>query len=607
MEYRYLEEPCRNFCILASTIIVDPKDGREKIVLSSFVSGGAGRLVFIETQSGAGESIELPGDEGAWALLCLNNEKLLVGTCGLQGFLHCLDLKTRKWAISLKDENETYIWNLVLGSDGMVYGGTYPGCVLLRYNSAEHILENMGKVSEYEGNMYSRTVYGEVPGRIFISCGQKKSHVAVWDMETRSSKQFGRDGAVIKEVNGDFICTVTGNKLDFYDPYTLKPFLDILLPQDKLEDKLESLNHDKNNAVSKYVKNLRNEIKDIRLPENAEALKTLSNGDITGVRGQEYFILKKSDEKVNLKKIPVDAPPTQILALTSSPNGRLWGSSNFGQTIFSYNTKNGDYWNSAAVCNRGGEVYGMQYINGKIFMATYAGGDHVVYDPSKPWDQINNVNPITLKSAGPDLIRPHGRSTIGPDGAFWTGWTAKYGTYGGGISRVDTDTLDVISWYDPIPEQEIAWLASGEKYLYFTTDGFGNGLPNKVEPFYLCVWNLNGKIIWKMQFPEGVTPGIIGIVGNYGLVNVGDEIKIFRCGSMEFTGSIKLKSPISCIIKYNDDTAAVFSGKDLLLVKPATCEADCVLELPGVVKAATIDHKGELYFAQGSHIYKVEN
>jgi hypothetical protein len=59
------------------------------------------------------------------------NEKLLIGTCGTYEYLHCLDLATREWAEPLRDEKESYIWNLCVGSDGLVYGGTYPGCVLL--------------------------------------------------------------------------------------------------------------------------------------------------------------------------------------------------------------------------------------------------------------------------------------------------------------------------------------------------------------------------------------------------------------------------------------------------------------------------------------------
>lgn len=86
---------------------------------------------------------------------------------------------------------------------------------------------------------------------------------------------------------------------------------------------------------------------------------------------------------------------------------------------------------------------------------------------------------------------------------------------------------------------------------------------------------------------------------------LGMKLEFLSVIPWNLSGSVKLKAPSTCIIKYNDDTAAVFSGKDLLFVKPETGESVCVLELPGTVKAAAIDHKGELYFAQGAQLYKV--
>lgn len=63
--YKYINGPCRNFCILASTTLIDLVDGHVKIVLSSFVDSGTGLLVFIDRITGEGKSISLPGDEGA--------------------------------------------------------------------------------------------------------------------------------------------------------------------------------------------------------------------------------------------------------------------------------------------------------------------------------------------------------------------------------------------------------------------------------------------------------------------------------------------------------------------------------------------------------------
>jgi hypothetical protein len=220
MKYQELGYPCRNFCIMASERFLDPLDQKQKFALSSFVAGGTGIIAIIDIESGNGERIEIPADEGAWALLCWNNERLLVGTCSRYGYLHCLDLKTRTWLPSLKDEHEKYFWNLVEGSDGRIYGGTWPGGVLLRYNPVEHKLENMGRMSPYEGNNYTRPLYNGVTGKIFLTSGYKNTHMVSWDIEGEKYTKFGNEGTMVKEANEHFVCGINdkSKELYFYDP-----------------------------------------------------------------------------------------------------------------------------------------------------------------------------------------------------------------------------------------------------------------------------------------------------------------------------------------------------------------------------------------------------
>lgn len=599
MMARYLADPCKNFCILTSIVITDPRDGREKLVMSSFVTGGTGRLIFIDTGSGTGESLTLPGDEGAWALLWLK-DKLLVGTCPQRGYLHCLDMKTRTWAHPLRDGNETYIWNLVLGSDGMVYGGTWPGCVLLRYDPDRHVLENMGKMSRQLGNQYSRMVFSGVPGRIFLSCGFPL-YAAVWSMETGKVSFFGREEAEILEVNENFVCTRTGEELDFYHPITLE----LLTGPIRLYDP-DSYPWEPETPITRFVREMTRPARDDRLPADIKPLR-LADGSMAGVSGQEYCILKKGDPSVELKRIPVDAPSTQILTVTVGSDGTVWGTSAFGQTIFRYEPASGSYWNSPAVCRRGGEVYGIRVIGGKVFMSAYSGGDHIVYDPAAPWSQRNNHNPITLRSVYPDLIRPCAKSVVGSDGAFWTGWMAKYGTYGGGLSRVDPGTLAVDFWYDPVPGQGLEALATGPRYLYFTTCGGGNGLPAKTEPLHLGQWDPAVKRLARtVKFPEGVLLGPVETVGMYVAAGINDELHIFDCDTLKMIRSVCLPERCTCLIRFSDAELAVFCGSQLFLIRPEAGGAELLTSLPGPVRTAAADGDGILYFAIAEHLYRLE-
>ena len=476
MKIEKIVKPCRNFCFLGSELITDPRDGKEKFVLSTF-AGEGGSLVFIDTETGEGESISLPADSGAWALYNYNNERLLVGTCASYGYLHCLELKTRTWLKSLRCEGETYIWNLTMGSDGNIYGGTYPGCVLLRYDPRRHELVNLGKADNGK-NLYSRYVFGDCGGKILVNCVFAESGVNCWDIDKEEfSKVFG-DGETILRIKNNTIYTQRNNEKYFYDAGTFEP---VDMPE---ED-------EKPNPL---------------LPGESGHIKALGDGRIIGIKGQEYFIIDHGT--ISYKRIPVSPPATEIFTVTGDGKGKIWGSSGFGQTIFSYDPDNGEAWNSLTVTDIGGEVYGMRFIDGLLYLSAYSGGDHVVYDPSKEWNQRGNVNPKTLESVSPKLIRPNGGSAVGPDGAFWTGWMAGYGAYGGGISRIDPATHEMTCWHDPVEGQAISSIEADERYIYFVTCGEANGLPYKEGRFSLCVWNGSREEIKRITFGEGKRPSL---------------------------------------------------------------------------------------------------
>lgn len=596
MTYKYVNDPCRNFCILASTTLIDPIDKHEKIVLSSFVDGGTGILVFIDRNTGAGETVTLPGDEGAWALLNVNNEKLLVGTCGLFGYLHRLDLKTRTWSEPLRDKDETYIWNLVMGSDGKVYGGTWPGGVMLQYDIEGHTLKNLGRMSDVEENMYVREVYSGVPGYVLFSCGTAEQHLGAWNIETGDIMRIGKSGAKISEITDRYIRTVNDDKFEYFDSKTFKDIEIIDVKED------EAGIGKVTGAGSADTRRLLEKL----MPSGSRFVIELADGSLTGVRGQEYFIIDRDFKRPELKRIPVEAPATQILTITSDEHGRIWGSSAFGQTIFFYNPSDNTYTNTPSVCESGGEVYGMRFVGNRLFMSSYAGGDHVVYYPSKPWDQINNVNPQTLKSVAPEFIRPTGRSIIGPDGAFWTGWSAKYGIYGGCLSRVDTGTLLVEAWHDPVPEQQIAWLAADDRYIYFTTNGEASGRKTKIEQFHIVIWDpYCGSVVKDILLPDEIDPRMIVTVQNRILVVAGEKILVFERAVMNFVDTITLPEKCNVLMVLSDNEVLVFCDTKLYLIDMPKTEIIYRGELPGHVLSAAVTPEGDVYFVHKEHLYKL--
>ncbi len=583
MTVERLGKPCRNFNILGIARLVDPRDGREKVVLSNFASGATGNLVIVDPSTGGGESIPLPGDEGAWAILNLDDETLLLGTCAGFGYLHRLDLRSRRWAEPLRDRDERYIWNLVRASDGMVYGGTWPGGRLLRYDPARHVLDNLGPVSDNPGNMYARTVHGGTPGLLLVDCGYAEPHVAAWDLAAGQVRRIGRPGAKVREATARCVCIETGGSLDFFDARTL-----------------ERIERDPGKGLEQPVK-----------PPFAGMGRSvvLADGSVFATRGQEYCRFDPAavpdPRAIALLPIPTERPATRIHTTVSDERGRIWGSSGFGTTIFWVDPSNGDLWNSSGVVDSGGEVYGMAFVDGRLFMSAYAGGDHAVYDPDAPWDQLGNVNPRTLASVAPGLIRPSGRSVIGPDGNFWTGWMARYGARGGGLTRIDVRTLAMTCWTEPFREQALEGLAADDQYVYAVTGPSANGLPEHRDPLQFVVVGPDGTVAWRHVFASGERTHAICTAAGRALVAVDRELRVFDPSAMRFERSIPLEEPCQCAARWDTSAVAALCNDRLLRVDPVSGAVSPVCQLPGAATTMTVAPDGTLYAAIGTELYRL--
>lgn len=595
-----LGHPCRNFCIFSQDTFIDPQDGRRKFVVTSFVSGGKGVGVIIDVESGEGEAIQLPSDEGAWGTLCWENEKLLFGTCANYGYLHCLDLRDRTWLPSLRDKKELYFWNLVLGSDNRIYGGTWPGGVLLRYDPKNHILKNLGPMSPYPGNNYTRPLYNGVEGKIFLTSGYERPHMVSYDILKEEYSKFGDDFFMIKDVNGIFVCGINEElkTLSFYDSRTLE----------KLEDDLYYENPDysrvKNDHIRGYLKGFN--------PRGKQKHPNVYKPDWSGCdyraepEGQSYAVIYNDGRKV-IRPIPTEAPPTTILTLAYDGKDKIWGSSGLGQTIFSYDINTGEYINTTEVCYGGGEVYGIVPLGDRIYMTSYSLGEHVVYYPDLPWDL--GVNPKIIKTLYPEYIRPQTRSYLGYDGNIWTGWWADYGIYGGALTKIDVKTDEVTLYPSLIEGQCINHLVCTRNHVVYSTTGQGNGLPPREVPLWICGMDYGGCGVFRQEFPHVSQIGPMAYIQDKIYVRMDDEIVILNGDDLSLEGSFVLPKgdgeAYNAFLKYDENTLVVFHCKEAYFIDvPANTIRDKV-EVEGTVMSAVKVGHGEIYYQVGPLLCKI--
>lgn len=606
-------EPCHNFCILNKILIPkDPRDGREKLVLSNYAAEAAGCLIIIDTQTLQSEQYDLPNDSGAWALLWLENRgELLVGTCDHLGSLHCFMMAERCFREPLRLETETYLWNFTMGGDGCVYASTYPGCSLVQYNPETRKMVRLGHVGTEEKNQYSRDVFTTSAGDIAVSAGYYHNEAWLYRVKTGEWVSLGEDGDRIQATGSGFIAVGHDDSYRFYDPDTLTQIGGVYSANAAPEELTGC-----SKAVCDYLTKTLHPETIPGLPAGMRGLKTASGCEI-GVLGQELFLWQ--DGALRFVRIPAQAPATAMMTVTAA-NGVIWGSCEFGQTIFRYDPKTGKSENSCGVTNAGGEVYGMVPLNGKLYLAAYVGGDHIVYDPTQPWNQHENVNPKTLRAVAPEMVRPHAKSVLGPDGGIWTGWYANYGSFGGGLSRIDPETQDVKSWFDVIPGQAMEHLACGREFLYAVTSGSASGMSAREDQFYLLKIATDGTVVQKYQFDAGILLCRLTVTEGRICVILCDQhqmesrVALFDEDTLKPIGSFPIgklckdceKNRPTDLFALDDSRLLVFTMSELAVYSLPDGNKLDSMETPGYAQTCTRDENGVIWFANKRRLYTLE-
>lgn len=606
MKLTPIAQPCCNFSIFNGVIIpCDPKDGREKFAVVNYAADNIGSLHIIDTHTLEGESYFFPEDAGAWALQWLPElGELLIGTCDHLGCLHSFDMARREFYPPLRLSSETYLWDFALGKDGCVYAGTYPGCILVRYDPRRRLLENVGRVGTCPDNQYSRPTRTNADGNILISAGFSCNQIWMWDIDAETFRRIGEDGDHLRCVGSDYICADRGKLLQFFDAYTHEPLGGPIDPASWDPD--AGLRP----SVYDYLWSLKHPIQIPGLAPGYPGFPTPS-GARMGIRGQEVF--RYEDGQIRFARIPGQAPSTSIMTIIAVGD-RLWGSSENGQTLFSYDPTTGEAENTNGVVKKnGGEVYGIVACDGKLFLTSYAGGDHIVYDPRRPWNLTDNENPRSLGSVAPEMIRPHAKSVLGADGGVWTGWYANYGSYGGGVSRIDPQTLEVASWFDLIPGQAIEHIAAGRDALFVVTSGSASGMESRSDSFHVAKLDFAGHILCKRAFPAGVTFRRVAVsrgrvyatlrdeTANESRIWIGDEDTLEELGSVCIGDA---EQEITDLLLW-DDRLLTFSDREArLYALPEVRQLDSC-PVPGWSGTSARTDDGRIFCAIRRTLYEV--
>jgi len=610
-----LGQPCRAKQVLAGRVVVDRRDGREWFVLTNDNETQGSELLFIDPATGEGRMIVAPAGAGSWALNEVRGDRLIVGTF-YDGALMAFDLQTMAFVKTVKFPGEDYIWNLAVGSDGRLYGGTYPGGKLGALDLDTYALEDLGAPAP--PNMYLRTVSATPEGLILCSFGQEKPATLLFDPGTKAFHPVPESLAGVTAGvawNGLFLAGNRAFKGRAFTPVAL-PFpvppadggdwgVDTYLTTPEtvhLRQGTRSYYFRKGDRALAFVADI-----DLR---GGRLLAGNSKGELLGVRGQDYFVIKPGDKDLSLRPIPIEGRGRPTLFLEADEQGRLWGGPHFGQTLFRLDPNTGEGLNTGTVCDAGGEVYDVAFLDGKVYTASYAGGDITVYDPAAAWDQWGLKNPKPLAKVGPDFIRPAAGIVVGLDRKLYSGWMAKYGTYGGALAITDPATGATELVVDPLGAQAVMGLAVDNRFAYLGTTLNANGLPDKKNeaPKFGMLELATRKIVFERTFEGAVAVRQVAADAATGLVvlTVGDKLEIFDPAERTFRpASVGTPAATGYALAAPGRGVIFFgAGSALVACDLAAGRYETLAEAPRKITNVAVSPAGEIFVACEEDVYR---
>ncbi len=610
-----LGQPCRAKQVLAGRVVVDRHDGREWFVLTNDNETKGAELLFIDPATGEGRMVVAPAGAGSWALNEVRGDRLIVGTF-YDGTLMVFDLNAMAFVKTVKFPGEDYIWNLAVGSDGRLYGGTYPGGKLGALDLDTYALEDLGAPAP--PNMYLRTVSATPDGLILCSFGQEKPVTLLFDPAAKAFRPVPESLAGVAAGaawNGFFLA---GNRVfkgraftPVVPPLPVPPAgggdwaVDTYLTTPDtvhLRQQTRSYYFRKGDKKLTFVADI-----DLR---GGRLLAGNSKGELLGVRGQDYFVIKPGDKDLSLRPIPVEGRGRPTLFLEVDERGRVWGGPHFGQTLFRLDPKTGEVVNTGTVCDAGGEVYDVAFVDGKVYTASYAGGDITVYDPEAAWDQWGLKNPRPLAKVGPDFIRPAAGILAGPDRKLYSGWMAKYGTYGGAVAVTDpaSGATDIIG--DPLGAQGVAGLAVDDLFAYIGTTLSANGLPDKrnESPKFGMLDLGTKKVVFERAFEGAQAVGRIVLDPATGLVvmTVADRLEIFDRSKRSFRPALAGLPAATGNALAGTGRGIIFfaAGSALVALDPAAGRFETLAEAPRKITNVAVSPAGEIFVSCEEDVYR---
>ncbi len=481
---------------LLNSIILNPEAGIDATILQTSHNYAEGKVVRFQPATGKTEYLDLPHSSGAWGGVRVGEDVYLGGH--MPGDFYHLKIDDNiieHFEIPRADSQKfEFVWNVDVGSDGIIYLGTYPECMLLRFNPADQSFENLGVMVEKE--QYIRHVNGKFEGKIFCGVGAHPQ-IVEYDLATGNKTAFLPEPYQQRSFiyysdrfkNMLYAVVVPDPVMLFFDPATHQLLREIHPPKpdqdfalfnyESMVDVGDDLYFGTRPDDNLYAYNYdRNETR--LIAEGIGSAFGLAQARYLFCRNYfgTYSIFDLQAQKIILQRdTKFEGAGMDIFALAEGVNGTVVGGAYINQGFFSYDVQKDKLTSHGASVRFGGQIRQLVAVKDKIYIAHYTHARLTEYYPNKPWNPGNqsDSNPHLIGAVGQEQDR-FPAAYLAEDDNIYFGTQPEYGVLGGTLTIFDPESRQFDVHRNVVQDQSIFALTGNRNRLIFGGTAIAGGL-----------------------------------------------------------------------------------------------------------------------------------
>lgn len=569
-------------------------------------------------------SFPLPGSPSAWAHVVAPDGSVYIGST--KGKLYRYTPGGAVEDLGLPVPSDPWIWSLTADAQGTIYGGTYPGGKVFKYDPRTGAVTDYGQAAA--GQQYARSVaYHD--GYVYTGVGTAKAGLVKVNVATGEKTEiappagFAFAGLVYGlDVRGRylFVFNNTPSTLLVYDlvtgtwvgsPYTGYRGLNV---SDEHDGKVYWVQNGKVVAFDLATGQAsQTGISFGTYLRHASWVQVPGDPDLPGTsmwtvqfNGSVSFINFQTG-KVKTRPSVLAGQPVPIQALEKGPDGKLYMSGYQGTQGAQYDTASRARANFAL-----GQAEGIGYLGSRLFFGVYAKAEVWTLDTALPL-----TNPVRRRIIGSEQDRPFAITSGG--NRVFIGTVPDYGKLGGALTVYDGGADTWATYRNVVQDQSVIGLAYRDGKLYGSTSVWGGlGATPTASEARVFVWDVaSGTKVAE------VAPAIAGVAAPkaIGQLSFGPDGKLWGAAQ----GTLFVMDPDTLQV---ERSRAVFPSdwaishywrpvylrwapdgmlyatlrSKLVAIDPETLESVQLADTP----LMTVGDDGDLYYATGASLTKID-